>query len=124
MSDAAVTALIPLAHVQSMTSAVSFYEKLGLEVINSVTPEGEEEPTWALMRSGRAEIMLAQASNPVVAAQQAVLFYTYTPDISVTHAALRTAGLSPGQIGRPFYNPGGEFRLTDPDGYVVYVAQI
>ena len=73
------------------------------------------------VRPGRVDV---GASEPVVPAQQAVLFYTYTPDIGATHAALQTAGLSPGQIERPFYNPGGEFRLTDPDGYVIYVAQI
>lgn len=124
MADAPITAMVPLAHVQDMIAAIDFYAKLGLEVVNSVTAPDARIPNWALLRSGRGELMLAQASEPIVAEQQAVLFYTYCPDIAATHAALRAAGLSPGEIGKPFYNPGGEFRLIDPDGYVIYVAQI
>jgi catechol 2,3-dioxygenase-like lactoylglutathione lyase family enzyme len=124
MADPRITAMVPLAHVSDMISSIDFYAKLGLEVVNKVTPQGASVPNWVWLRSGRAELMLAQASEPVVAAQQAVLFYTYCPDVAATHSALREAGLSPGEIARPFYNPGGEFRLTDPDGYVVYVAQI
>jgi catechol 2,3-dioxygenase-like lactoylglutathione lyase family enzyme len=116
--------MVPMAHVQDMLAAIAFYAKLGLEVVNKVAHEGASVPNWVWLQSGRAELMLAQASEPVVAAQQAVLFYTYCPDIAATRAALQEAGLSPGEIARPFYNPGGEFRLTDPDGYVVYVAQI
>lgn len=124
MKGAAVTALVPMAHVGDINGSIAFYEKIGLKVANSVTPKGASTPVWVLLRSVRAELMLTHASEPVIAAQQAVLFYTYTPDIDAAHATLVERGLSPGPIGRPFYNPGGEFRLTDPDGYVVYVAQI
>jgi hypothetical protein len=29
-----------------------------------------------------------------------------------------------GEITRPFYMPAGEFRLEDPDGYVLLVGQL
>jgi hypothetical protein len=32
--------------------------------------------------------------------------------------------LSPGAIEHPFYMPSGEFRLFDPDGYVLLVGQL
>jgi predicted enzyme related to lactoylglutathione lyase len=124
MSDAPITAMVPLAHVRDMSAAIDFYEKLGLQVANSVTAPGAQIPNWALLRSNRAELMLAKADEPVLAEHQGILFYTYCPDIAATHAAVRKAGLSPGRISKPFYNPGGEFRLVDPDGYVIYVAQI
>ncbi|HEY0414676.1 MAG TPA: VOC family protein [Allosphingosinicella sp.] len=119
-----IRSLVPLAHVEDMRASIAFYETLGFVVANQVTPDGEDCPNWVWLRSERAEMMLARASAPVVAEQQAVLFYTYCDDIAATHAALAEAGLEVGPIARPFYNPGGEFRLADPDGYVLYVAQI
>ncbi|MDB5671979.1 MAG: glyoxalase-like domain protein [Alphaproteobacteria bacterium] len=124
MSNAGVTALVPMAHVQDMPASIAFYAKIGLEIVNQVTPDGADHPNWVWLRGGRAELMLALASEPVVPGQQAVLFYTYCAEIAATRAAFEAAGLSPSAIARPFYNPGGEFRLVDPDGYILYVAQI
>lgn len=124
MVETAIRALVPLAHVADMARSIAFYGKLGFEVANQVTPAGEAQPNWVSLRSGRAELMLARAGAPVVPDARAVLFYTYCDDAAATHAALAEAGLEPGPLARPFYNPGGEFGLTDPDGYVVYVAQI
>jgi predicted enzyme related to lactoylglutathione lyase len=116
--------LVPLAHVRDIRASIAFYEKLGFEVANQVTPDGEDDPNWVWLQAERAELMLARASAPVVADEQAVLFYTYCDDVAATHSAWAQAGLEVGSIAKPFYNPGGEFRLADPDGYVLYVAQI
>ena len=56
------------------------------------------------------------------ASQQAVLFYTYTPDLEGVRDRLVAAGVDAGPIAFPFYSPRGEFRITDPDGYVIIVA--
>lgn len=119
-----ITSLVPMAHVADVAAAAAFYEKLGFEIIAGFTPPGDETLSWVSLRSGPAELMLARASEPVVAAQQAVLFYVYCPDVEAMHRALAEAGLEPGPVGRPFYNPEGEFRLVDPDGYVVMVAHL
>lgn len=66
--------------------------------------------------------MLAVASHPVIAEQQRVLFYVYTDDVAAARESLAEAGLNPGAITTPFYAPRGEFRLVDPDGYVVMVT--
>jgi len=122
MVNQAIRSLVPMAHVRDVAVSIAFYEKLGLAVINRLPAEGAAD--WAWLRSEKAELMLTRADAPVVAADQAILFYSYCDDIPATHAALAEAGLEPGPIATPFYNPGGEFRLTDPDGYVLYVAQI
>jgi len=119
-----IQALVPLARVADMRRSIAFYEKLGFALGNQVTPEGEEVPNWAWLVKGRAQLMLARAEEPVEAARQGILFYTYCDDIAATHAALAAAGLEPGPIATPFYNPGGEFRLVDPDGYILFVARI
>ncbi|MBV9931356.1 MAG: VOC family protein [Alphaproteobacteria bacterium] len=119
-----IRALVPLAHVADITASIAFYAALGFTVANQVIPEGEAVPNWAWLRSDKAQLMLARAAAPVEAERQAILFYAYCADIAATHAALAAAGMAPGPIATPFYNPGGEFRLVDPDGYVLYVAQI
>ena len=68
--------------------------------------------------------MVGLASGPIDASQQAILFYLYFDSIKRTRAALEELGYSPGEIKHPFYMPGGECRLEDPDGYVLMLAQM
>lgn len=119
-----VKSLVPMAHVADVAVSAAFYEKLGFEIGGSFTPPGDDQPSWVSLQSGGAELMLARASEPVVAAQQAVLFYVYCGDVGSMRGRLADAGLEPGPIAKPFYNPQGEFRLVDPDGYVVMVTHL
>ena len=119
-----VASLVPMAHVADVEASATFYAKLGFEVCGSFTPPGDDSPSWVALHSGPAELMLMRASEPVVPRQQAVLFYVYCRDVEAMHRELAGAGLGPGPIAKPFYNPQGEFRLADPDGYVVMVAHL
>ncbi len=114
--------LVPMAFVESVSRSVQFYRRLGFEVGHSHTPPGESEPTWAWLASGGAHLMVTRASVPVIASQQAILFYIYCDDIDGFHSALRGADVDVSRIQYPFYNPRGEFRVTDPDGYILMVA--
>ena len=124
MTPPRIKSLVPMAHVAEIGASAAFYAKLGFEVAGSFTPPGEAAPSWVSLCSNGAELMLARASEPVVAAQQAVLFYVYCGDVGALHGRLAAAGLAPGPIAKPFYNPQGEFRLVDPDGYVVMVTHL
>lgn len=124
MSHQRVSSLVPLAYVADVHASITFYEKLGFAVRGSFTPPGDDTLGWAYLASGAAELMLGRADEPVVAEQQAVLFYVYCEDVPAMHAQLAEAGVAPGPIATPFYNPKGEFRLVDPDGYVVMVAHL
>jgi catechol 2,3-dioxygenase-like lactoylglutathione lyase family enzyme len=114
--------LVPMAFVADVERSIAFYGYLGFEVHNTSAPPGATKPSWAWLQSGDAQLMLALASEPVVASQQAVLFYVYVDDVATARASLNDAGLGPGSIATPFYAPRGEFRLVDPDGYVVMVT--
>ena len=117
-----IDALIPYAHVEDVARSVAFYELLGLDVVG--THEVDGRLAWAhVSDSGGARIMLALADGPIDAAQQAVLFYCWTKDVSALRDDLVRAGVDAGPIRRPFYMPAGELRLVDPDGYVVLVGQ-
>lgn len=109
-------------HVSSVPGSISFYRKLGFEVRNTFVPAGESEPAWAWLESAGAHLMLARADEPVVADQQAVLFYLYCDDVATTRATIDGAGVGVGEVQYPFYAPRGEFRVHDPDGYVLMVT--
>jgi uncharacterized glyoxalase superfamily protein PhnB len=109
-------------HVQNVSRSIAFYRKLGFEEGNTHTPEGRPDPIWAWLRSGGAHLMLGEAGEPVDPAQQAVLFYVYCEDVDAFRQELLQAGVEAGPIKKPFYAPRGEFRVTDPDGYVLMVT--
>ena len=115
-------ALVPMVFVADVERSIEFYRHLGFEVGNTFAAGDATKPTWAWLQSGEAQLMLAAASHPVVAEQQRVLFYIYTDDVAAARASLIEAGIGPGEITAPFYAPRGEFRLVDPDGYVVMVT--
>ena len=114
--------LVPMVLVADVERSIEFYRHLGFEVGNTFSADNAEKPTWAWLRSGDAQLMLALTTDPVIAEQQRVLFYVYTDDVSAARDALIKAGLEPSAITTPFYAPRGEFKLEDPDGYVVMVT--
>ena len=124
-----IEALTAYAHVSDVERSVKFYRHLGLEVDSSYESDGKL--VWALVARAadtpdhaQARLMLALANGPIDAAMQAVLFYCWTPDVHRLHDELAAAGLKVGEVTRPFYMPAGEFRIEDPDGYVLLVGQL
>ena len=103
-------------------ASADFYQGLGFEVGNTHADPDSGETLWAALERGNAALMLGKASAPVVASAQSVLFYLYYDDIAATHAALAARGLPVGEMAFPFYCPKGEFRLVDPDGYVLMLT--
>lgn len=116
--------LVAFAHVADVTRSIRFYSDLGFSVASQVVPDGRSTPFWAWLESEKASLMVGLASGRIEASRQAILFYLYCDDIRQTHAALVELGHRPGKIEYPFYMPGGECRLIDPDGYVLMLAQI
>lgn len=116
--------LVALAHVASVPESIAFYRKLGFEVQNTFTPPEAKDPAWVWLEKENARLMLSQASAPILPEEQAVLFYLYYDDVAATREALEKAGISAGPIQYPFYNPRGEFRVQDPDGYVLMLTHV
>jgi catechol 2,3-dioxygenase-like lactoylglutathione lyase family enzyme len=125
----AIHGLTAYAHVADVQRSIDFYRRFGLDVRNSYEEGGTL--VWAFVTSpaqdpndAGARLMLALADGPVEASQQAVLFYCWAPDAQALHDDLREAGIAVGEIEHPFYMPAGEFRVIDPDGYVLLVGQL
>ncbi len=119
-----VRSLVALIHVASVVRSIAFYADLGFEVQNTVVPRGQDAPVWAWLESEKANLMVGLADAPIDASRQGTLFYLYFDDIEQARSTLVERGHSPGEIMYPFYMPGGEWRLEDPDGYVLMLAQI
>jgi hypothetical protein len=121
-TQARVTGLIPMAHVADVKRAVDFYKLLGMEVRGSLKTSGGDLQ-WAHVACEQADLMFARASEPVVAGQQAVLFYLYSPNLVVLREHLIASGVTVSPITHPAYMPKGEVRVDDPDGYCLLIGQ-
>ena len=61
--------VVAMLHVASLPRSIAFYETLGFRVANTFTPDGQAEPTWAWLTGDGADLMLTQATAPVVPEQ-------------------------------------------------------
>jgi catechol 2,3-dioxygenase-like lactoylglutathione lyase family enzyme len=121
-TQAQVTGLIAMAHVANVQRSVDFYKLLGMELIGSLKAS-TGDLRWAHVGCGSAHLMLARASGPIIACDQAVSFYLYSPNLIALREHLIAAGVSVSPITCPEYMPKGEVRLEDPDGYVLLIGQ-
>jgi catechol 2,3-dioxygenase-like lactoylglutathione lyase family enzyme len=121
-ANAKATGLIPMAHVADVQRSVDFYRMLGMELRSSLkgTDGGLQ---WAHVACEGAELMFARASEPVVASQQAILFYLYTPSLIALRDHLLTSGVRVSAITYPDYMPKGEVCVEDPDGFCLLIGQ-
>jgi predicted enzyme related to lactoylglutathione lyase len=136
---------VPMAHVCDVDLSIEFYAKLGFNCVSRYS-DHDGRAYYAAMHNDRAEIMLTRASEPIVADQQAVLFYMYANDVRglrehLLAKGLPDAGRVPGErkpmdsdnpippgaavfeIHKPFYMTEGELRVHDLDGYVILIGQ-
>jgi hypothetical protein len=123
IAQAQVTGLIAMAHVANVQRSVGFYNLLGMEVRGSLKASDSSELRWAHLACGNADLMLARASGPIIASDQAVLFYLYSPNLFALREQLLAAGVRVSPITYPEYMPKGEVRLEDLDGYVLLIGQ-
>lgn len=118
---APVDLLIPFVHVRDVERSITFYEHLGFTLGD--TYRSDERLDWASLENADARIMLAHAEEPIRPADQAVLFYLYTSDLQGLQRHLRAHGHRAGPIRDGSPGPSAEMRVSDPDGYVLMIAQ-
>ena len=113
--------LVPIAEVESVPRSIEFYQKLGFAAARTFARDNGTEPTWASLRHGDVELMIAKPEGER-APRPSVLFYLYGDDVKRARAELEAAGVPCGPIRYPFYASGGEFEVKDPDGYTVVIT--
>lgn len=118
-----VSDLVPFVHVADPAASATFYAHFGFTVADRHPETGRLDWCWLHSPQG-ADLMLARASEPVSRADQAVLFYLYSDDLAALRERLVSAGLRPSPIFDGSPGPRYELRISDPDGYVLMVAQL
>ena len=116
--------VVAMLHVASVPRSIAFYSKLGFGILSTYKPPDAADPTWAYLYNGGAQLMVTQAEEPVVPSQQGVLLYAYGAEVEELRQAAVQSGIDAGPVQRPFFSPLGEFRIEDPDGYVLIVAHV
>ena len=120
-----VRGVCPLLQVFDMLRSVRFYrDVLGFEIVQ--TSEPGEQFDWAMLRRGRAELMLNTAYEAherpgapdparVAAHDNAALFFA-CPDVDGAYEHLRAQGVD---VKKPVVREYGmkQLYVSDPDGY-------
>lgn len=117
-----------MIHVADVERSSGFYRLLGFDIGNFVPAEGPMH--WAWLYAPQApdwkrgpNLMLTRSERAIDAGAQDVLFYLYAADLAALRNELLAAGIRAGAISYPDYLPNGEFRVQDPDGYTLMIAQ-
>jgi catechol 2,3-dioxygenase-like lactoylglutathione lyase family enzyme len=121
-SDQRINRLVPFVRVVDVEDSVAFYRHLGFGLQEEA--KYRDRLSWALVRSGDAEIMFEGTHGPSDPDRQRVLFYLYSHDLVALRQQLVAAGIDPGQIEDGSPGPRQEMRVADPDGYVLMIAQV
>ena len=121
-SDQRVNRLVPFVRVVDVEASVAFYQHLGFSLEDEA--KYRDRLSWASLRSGDAEIMFEGTHGPSDPDRQRVLFYLYSQDLAALRDQLLASGIDAGEIEDGSPGPREEMRVTDPDGYVLMIAQI
>jgi catechol 2,3-dioxygenase-like lactoylglutathione lyase family enzyme len=117
-----VSQLIAFVRVVDVERSVAFYEHLGFQVQD--VARYKDRLSWAALKSGSAEIMFEGTYGPPDPERQRVRFYLYSDDLAALRAHLLTVGIDAGPIEDGSPGPREEMRVSDPDGYILIIAQI
>ena len=112
-----------MARVADVQRSIDFYKLMGLEVRGSLR-NSSGDLQWVCLACEGAVVMFTRANQPVVASQQAVLFYLYSPDLIALREHLLASGVKVSGITHPEYMPKGEICVDDPDGYCLLIGQL
>jgi ketosteroid isomerase-like protein/predicted enzyme related to lactoylglutathione lyase len=116
-----VSGLIPFVHVEDVQRSIDFYHHLGFTLASVYKYKGT--PVWAELDSERAQLMVSTDGDPIEPTGQGVQFYLYSSDLAALREQLLNAGIDAGEIEDGTPGPRQQMQLTDPDGYVLMVAQ-
>lgn len=117
-----VNRLVPFVKVTDVERSVGFYHHLGFT--EQSVFKYRDRMSWAALESDGAEVMFEGTSDPIDHERQGVLFYLYSSDLAALREQLIAAGIEASEIEDGSPGPREEMRVTDPDGYVLMVAQI
>ncbi|MFJ6194662.1 VOC family protein [Micromonospora sp. NPDC092111] len=115
-----VQAQVPVLYVADADTARRFYETFGY---TETRGGGDHGSRWSYLQCGELTLLLAAVTPRLVTVELPLLIYLYVEDLAATTERLTAAGHAVERAGYPEHAPGGECRVTDPDGNVVLFGQ-
>lgn len=115
-----VRSVVPVVYVSDVGRAAGFYELLGLSTQGS---GADGTWRWAFLQCGEHGILLASDGSSPAPDPGPAFMYVNVGDLTAVTAALRAVGVEVEHLGYPDHAPGGEARVTDPDGHGILVGQ-
>src|SRR5579859_6868563 len=107
-------------YVKDIEASRAFYELLGFAELRS---DRGPASAWSAMRNGRDTVLLTATWPPLPVPRFPLLFYFFFEDLDALLNGLGDAGLKPVRLGHPPHAPGGEAKVTDPDGNTILLGQ-
>jgi hypothetical protein len=118
--SADLLSVVPVVYVTDIDRSERFYQLLGLSVLASGS---DDTWRWSYLRSGELGVLLARGTSALPAQAGPVQLYLTAGDLESLSKQLSTGGHEVQHLGYPDHAPGGEVRVTDPDGHGIVVAQ-
>ncbi|MEU4482112.1 VOC family protein [Micromonospora sp. NPDC023966] len=115
-----VQAQVPVLYVADADAAGRFYAHFGYTE-QRFGSDGDSR--WSYLRCGELTLLLAAVKPRLVTVELPLLLYLYVGDLAATTDRLIAAGYAVERVGHPEHAPGGECRVTDPDGNTVLYGQ-
>jgi hypothetical protein len=88
-----VEQFIAMAHVADVQRSVDFRSLLGFLVVGTFKNDAGVL-CWVHLESGNANLTLSKADAPILAEQQAVLFYLYSDDLTGLREHVLSSGVA------------------------------
>lgn len=115
---------IPLLRVSDVARSIAWYRDT-LGFVGDPFPAAPPHE-FAILRQGRAELMLRRATPPVRPSPRAydwdVYLHLENSRFREIFAAFKTRGIVTRRLEQMFYGLA-EFEITDPDGHVLCLSQ-
>jgi predicted enzyme related to lactoylglutathione lyase len=107
-------------YVTDLARSARFYQLLGY-----AEQASGQDSEWAYryLKTGACGLLLA-AGTTVARQTGPVTLYLQVHDADAVAGELRAAGVPVEHLGHPDHAPGGELKVTDPDGYVLLLGQV
>jgi catechol 2,3-dioxygenase-like lactoylglutathione lyase family enzyme len=112
--------MVAAAYVRDIDVSRAFYELLGFREHSSGKAENS---AWCALQHGGHRVLLAATRPPLEIPHLPLLFYFFFDDLDGAIAGLEARGVEVERLGRAPHAPGGEARVTDPDGNTILLGQ-
>jgi catechol 2,3-dioxygenase-like lactoylglutathione lyase family enzyme len=112
--------VIPAAYVRDIDASRAFYGLLGFHEIRAGQADAG---AWSLVQHDRQSILLTLTRPPLEIPPLPLLFYFFFEDLEAVAGLMQAAGITAEHQGYPPHALGGEYKVLDPDGNAVLLAQ-